>query len=119
MKKVFLATTFIAALMFQACNSGSKTNSTSGASTNDTAKMDTASNTSTMATDTSAMNPASTNSNTFMEQAAVGGLMEVEAGKLAQAQSKSVGVKEFAALMVKDHSKANEELKGIGASKHS
>jgi putative membrane protein len=117
MKKVFLATTFVAALMFQACNSGSKTNSTTNSSTNDTAKTDTASNTATMATDTSAMNPASTNANTFMEQAAVGGLMEVEAGKLAQAQSTNAGVKDFAAMMVKDHTKANQELKSIAAAK--
>jgi putative membrane protein len=117
MKKVFLATTFVAALMIQACNSGSKTNSTTDASTNDTAQMDTASNTATMATDTSAMNPASTDANTFMEQAAVGGMMEVEAGKLAEAQSTNAAVKDFAAQMVKDHSKANEELKGIASAK--
>jgi putative membrane protein len=116
MKKVFLATTFVAALMLQACNSGSK-NSTSDASTNDTAQMDTTSSTATMATDTSAMNPASTNANTFMEQAAIGGLMEVEAGKLAQTQSTNAAVKDFAELMVKDHTKANGELKTIATAK--
>lgn len=116
MKKVFLATTFVAALLFQACNSGSSTNSTSDASTNDSSMMDTT-NTATMATDTSAMNPASTNANTFMEQAAVGGLMEVEAGKLAESQSTNAAVKDFAAMMIKDHSKANQELKGIASKK--
>lgn len=116
MKKVFLATTFVAALLFQACNSGSSTNSTSDASTNDSSMMDTA-NTATMATDTSAMNPAATNANTFMEQAAVGGLMEVEAGKLAESQSTNAAVKDFAAMMIKDHSKANQELKGIASKK--
>jgi putative membrane protein len=117
MKKVFLASAFVAALAIQACNSGSKTNSTTDASTNDSSMMDTASNTSTMATDTSAMNPASTNANTFMEQAAVGGMMEVEAGKVAQSQSTNAAVKDFAATMIKDHTKANDELKGIASKK--
>ncbi len=116
MKKVFLATTFVAALLFQACNSGSSTNSTSDASTNDSSMMDTT-NTATMATDTSAMNPASTNANTFMEQAAIGGMMEVEAGKLAESQSTNAAVKDFAAMMIKDHSKANQELKAIASKK--
>jgi putative membrane protein len=117
MKKVFLATTFVAALLFQACNSGSSTNSTSDASTNDSSMMDTAANTATMATDTSAMNPAATNANTFMEQAAIGGMMEVEAGKLAESQSTNAAVKDFAAMMIKDHTKANQELKAIAAKK--
>jgi putative membrane protein len=118
MKKLFLASTFVAALMIQACNSGSKTNSTTDASTNDTSMADTSANTASMTTDTSAMNPASTNSNTFMEQAAVGGLMEVEAGKVAESQSTNAAVKQFAELMVKDHTKANTELKGIAAKKN-
>jgi putative membrane protein len=117
MKKIFLATTFVAALMIQACNSGSKTNTTADASTNDTSAMDTTAGTATMATDTSAMNPASTNATTFAEQAAVGGMMEVEAGKLAESQSTNAAVKDFAALMVKDHTKANTELKGIASTK--
>lgn len=114
MKKVFLATTFVAALMFQACNSGSKSKSSTDSSMMDTAKMDTAT---TMGTDTSAMHPAATNANAFMEQAAIGGLMEVEAGKLAEKQSTNAAIKDFAAMMVKDHSKANDELKGIATAK--
>jgi putative membrane protein len=114
MKKVFLAATFIAALMVQACNSGNSTNGSSDSSSMDSTTMGSVSET---ATDTSGMNPASSDPKDFMEQAAVGGIMEVEAGKVAQTQASSAAVKEFAALMVKDHTTANEELKGIAAKK--
>jgi len=51
----------------------------------------------------------------FMKTAAVGGMMEVDLGKLAQ-KSANAKVKAFAAQMVADHSKANAELKAIAAS---
>ena len=54
----------------------------------------------------------------FYKQAAEGGLAEVEMGKLAQAKSSTPSVKEFGAMMVKDHSAANEKLKGIAAHKN-
>lgn len=50
---------------------------------------------------------------TFMKTAAVGGMMEVELGQLAQSQASSASVKEFGAKMVTDHQKANAELKAI------
>ena len=49
----------------------------------------------------------------FVEQAAEGGMAEVEAGKLAQQQGQSAEVKEIANTLVEDHTKANEELKQI------
>ncbi|MBY0456013.1 MAG: DUF4142 domain-containing protein, partial [Gemmataceae bacterium] len=48
---------------------------------------------------------------TFVKKAASGGLHEVELGKLAATKAKSDEVKRFAEQMVKDHTKANEELK--------
>jgi putative membrane protein len=53
----------------------------------------------------------------FARTAAVGGMMEVELGKVAEKNAASAQVKEFGAMMVADHGKANEELKGIAASK--
>ena len=53
----------------------------------------------------------------FMIKAASGGMMEVEAGKIAQDHAQSQEVKNFGSKMVKDHSKANEELKSLAASK--
>lgn len=52
---------------------------------------------------------------TFFKHAAEGGLSEVDLGKLAQDKSKNSSVQDFGALMVKDHSAANEKLKSIAA----
>ena len=51
----------------------------------------------------------------FMDSAAVGGMMEVDLGKLALEKSVNVKVKEFAARMVADHTKANTDLKAVAA----
>jgi putative membrane protein len=53
----------------------------------------------------------------FAQKAAQAGMAEVELGKLAQAQSRNADVKAFAARMVADHGKANEELKTIAKAK--
>lgn len=54
----------------------------------------------------------------FATEAASGGLAEVELGKLAEQKATDPKVKEFGAMMVKDHSKANEELKVLAAKKN-
>ncbi|RRB04509.1 DUF4142 domain-containing protein [Larkinella rosea] len=54
----------------------------------------------------------------FAVKAASGGMMEVELGKLAEQKAQSKSVKDFGAMMVADHSKANEEFKTIAASKN-
>jgi putative membrane protein len=46
----------------------------------------------------------------FAHATAIGGVAEVELGKLAQQKSQSDAVKGFARRMVEDHSKANERL---------
>jgi putative membrane protein len=53
----------------------------------------------------------------FITKAAAGGMYEVEAGKLAQAQGKSDGVKSYGDMLVKDHGAANDELKALASSK--
>jgi putative membrane protein len=53
----------------------------------------------------------------FYKKAAEGGMFEVDAGTLAQNKGSSQGVKDFAAMMVKDHSAANDKLKSIASSK--
>lgn len=54
----------------------------------------------------------------FMTKAASGGMMEVELGKMAQQQAQNQQVKDFGTMMVTDHSKANDELKALAASKN-
>jgi putative membrane protein len=53
----------------------------------------------------------------FLENAARGGMAEVELGKLAQQKGESQQVKDFGKRMVDDHGKANEELKRIAGAK--
>jgi putative membrane protein len=53
----------------------------------------------------------------FYKHAAEGGIAEVELGQLAQDKGTSQGVKDFGAMMIADHSAANDKLKSIAASK--
>lgn len=54
----------------------------------------------------------------FMVKAASGGMMEVELGNIAATNAASPKVKEFAQMMVTDHTKANEEVKALAAAKN-
>ncbi len=49
----------------------------------------------------------------FVMEAAQGGMMEVQMGKLAQQNGQSDAVKQFGKRLEDDHSKANQELMGI------
>jgi putative membrane protein len=53
----------------------------------------------------------------FMKEAAKGGMMEVEMGKMAQSKGKSADVKKIGSTMVADHTKANNELMAIAKKK--
>jgi putative membrane protein len=53
----------------------------------------------------------------FLMEAAMGGLMEVELGRVAAQQGASDAVKQFGQRMVDDHSKANSELMTLASSK--
>lgn len=54
---------------------------------------------------------------TFYKKAAEAGIFEVETGNLAQQKGNSQAVKDFGALMVKEHSAANDKLSSLAASK--
>lgn len=49
----------------------------------------------------------------FVKDAAIGGMTEVELGKLAAQKASSDDVKQFGQKMVDDHTKANDQLKEI------
>jgi putative membrane protein len=92
---------------------------------------DTTTSSTTMTTDTSnkmstANAPTTTPANTtplskedslFVMEAAAGGMMEVEAGNLAQQNATNQRLKDFGAMMVRDHSQANNELKSLVSSR--
>lgn len=53
----------------------------------------------------------------FLEQAAVGGLVEVEMGKIGQQKATLQKIKEFAAMIEKDHTDANAKLTKLATEK--
>lgn len=98
----------LAALSFQACN-GSKDSKETADSIN--AEKDTANAVAAgMAVDEGDAK--------FAVTAANGGMAEVALAKLAQAKATSPKVKEFADMMVTDHTKANDELMALAKAKN-
>ena len=61
---------------------------------------------------TSAKDALDQEDKTFVKEAAIGGMAEVELSKIAQ-KSENADVKRFADRMIEDHTKANEQLKSI------
>jgi putative membrane protein len=53
----------------------------------------------------------------FIQEAARGGLAEVQLGQLAQQKAQSSEVKQFGERMVNDHTKANDKLKQVASQK--
>ena len=53
----------------------------------------------------------------FLNEAADGGMVEVELGKLALQKAADAGVRKFGQRMVDDHSRANDELRQLAAGK--
>lgn len=96
------------AVIMMAC--GGQQNRNTG---NDTTLMDndTASNTAVMQDNNAG--GGSEKDEDFIKEAASGGLMEVELGRYAQQNAQNPRVRNFGAMMVRDHSQANEELKAI------
>ena len=65
--------------------------------------------------DTGSSAPAKMDDKKFAKNAAMGGMVEVELGKLATQKASSDAVKQFGQKMVDDHTKANDELKQIAS----
>ena len=108
MKKVSLMLLLaISTLSFQACSSKKteSTDSVENADSTNEAKED-------------AGTGQNDGTNEFAVKAANGGMLEVELGRMAEEKAASKDVKDFGAMMVKDHSKANEELKTIAATQN-
>lgn len=104
MKKITLSALIIASVMtFTACNSNKTEDSKEVAEEQNDAKLD----------DTSVEDDSK-----FAIAAADGGMLEVKLGELAATNASSKAVKDFGENMVKDHSKANDELKALAQQKN-
>lgn len=112
MKKLtYLLSISVAAFAFQGCNSGTKDAKDIADGLN--AVKDTTTNV--MSTGGIAVEESDAE---FATKAAVGGLAEVEFGKLALKKTSNAQIKDFANMMVVDHGKANEELIAIAKMKN-
>lgn len=96
-------------------NDTASTSTTASDTSGTTSTYDTSGTSSTAATGaTSSMDKADTD---FMTKAAQGGLAEVDMGNMASSKATNADVKAFGNRMVTDHSKANDELKQLAATK--
>ena len=63
------------------------------------------------------MPATNTNASDFLTKAASGGMLEVQLGQMAQQKGISQRVKDFGLMMIRDHTKNNEEMKSIAQQK--
>ena len=116
MKKTYLAIALATATFF-ACNSGTSSNTAdsttmnrSDSNTSTQGQMDTSSTSSNAG---ASAQPVSDTAKQFMMTAAAAGNTEVQASQVALTMAKSDRVKNFANMMVNDHTNANNELKSM------
>jgi putative membrane protein len=115
MKKVTPLLIAISVVLF-ACNDGASSDPVDQADSSNEAKLDRADDSgATAAGSTTAVDEESAE---FFVKAADGGMAEVAAGKMAQEKSTNAAVKEFAGMMVNDHTGANTGLKDLAMKKN-
>jgi putative membrane protein len=51
----------------------------------------------------------------FAQEAAMGGMMQIQAAKLAEQQSSNASVKQYAQKMIDDHTKADDQLQQVAS----
>jgi len=122
MKKVSSVILIAAVCIIQSCGSGTENKDSTDSAKSVNSDRDTSSMTSSDTNKTNANTgtglPVDKDVADFAVKAASGGMMEVELGKLAQQKAVSQRVKDFGAMMEKDHSQAGDELKKLAASKN-
>jgi putative membrane protein len=129
-KQLFSLSLLLSSVVIFSCNNdGNNTSTTDTTSSTTTTTSGDANMTDTSTSTTTTMDTANrmgtTSANNvseadkkFMNEAASGGMMEVEAGRLASETATSDRVKAFGNMMVQDHTNANNELKGLASQKN-
>lgn len=112
-KSTFSAALLLSAGFLFSCNNANEGTTTTG----DTATTGTGTGANTTGT-TATTNQLNESDRTFVMDAAAGGMMEVEAGRLAQQNASNPQVKAFGEKMVQDHTNANNELMSIASAKN-
>ncbi len=117
MKKISTVILVTVLYILQACNNSDSKDSVDKANAaND--KKDTTSITSDTKKDTMTTMPVNEDVAKFAVKAANAGMTEVKLGAMAQEKATDKAVKDFGSMMVKDHTKAGDELKSIAAEKN-
>ena len=109
--KILPASLLIFAIFAQACTQNQKKDTADSTMTGHTMAHDSTSR------DTSTNMKDGTPVNKFLEQAAIGGMVEVQMGKIGQQKASLQSIKEFAAMIEKDHTTANAELSALASAK--
>jgi len=108
----FFAMSFIALAIFtQACNSGHKKNKAGSAAAENTTASDST------AGDATTDFRNDTQGNQFLEQAAISGMVEVQMAKIGQQKATLKSIKDFSAMIEKDHTQANAQLSALATAK--
>src|SRR5688572_29862896 len=110
MKKKLVAFPLLFSVLVMACNDGGDSSTTTDSAT--TTTTDTTAGAGTTA------NQVGETDRTFLMDVASGGMHEVELGRVAQEAASHERVKNFANMMIQDHTNANNELKGISSTKN-
>lgn len=97
------------------CNDNSTSDSVSTDSNNKMNGTDTMNNSNNANTNMNTT-PLSKDDSMFVAEAAMGSMMEVQAGNMAQQMGMSQRVKDFGAILVRDHTKAGNDLMSLAAS---
>ncbi|MEP6926705.1 MAG: DUF4142 domain-containing protein [Ginsengibacter sp.] len=121
MKKLIIGLIFFTCItIIYSCNGSSTSSESSSMSSDSTSVSAETMKKNTMDTTTNNVGTAMVDQNatSFAAEAATGGMMEVELGKMAQQKAKNQQVKDFGKMMEEDHSKANDNFKEIASKKN-
>ena len=114
MKKLIIAVSLFSGItFFYACNGDNS--ETKETSTNDSVTTNSQADTMTNNVGTTMVDQSTKD---FASDAATGGMMEVELGKLAEQKAASQQVKDFGKMMVDDHTKINDDLTTMASKKN-
>jgi len=109
--KIFSISLVALAILTQACNSNHQQNTADSTLSNHSTSQDSSASDTT--NNSKNINPV----NQFLQQAATGGLVEIAMGEIGQQKASLKSIKDFAAMIEKDHTEANAELNALASAK--